>query len=588
MKWAQAHIFTLREAPADAEIKSHQLLVRGGFIRKIGPGLYTYQNLMLRSLRRVEKIIRQELDSHGCTEVLMPMVQPKELWEESGRWNTHGAQLLRFQNRNEHWFCLGPTHEEVITDLVRKDVKSYRDLPRNLYQIQTKYRDEIRPRFGLMRGREFIMKDAYSFDKTSEEALKSYDIMYKAYKNIFEKMKLKFRIVNADAGNIGGSQTHEFQVLAEAGEDHLMACNKCEFAANIEVAPVVAQTRKSQDSEQKLEKFATPKLRTIADLAKATQVSEQNLVKTMFFKTEDNRVVTVILQGADEVNPVKLKNILGLTNPPELLEEKDVKEFTGAFPGSCGPVGLKAKTLKIGNHEYKTSEAVYADQSLKGHKNFIVGANEDDFHLKGVNFDRDFKVAAYADLVLAKAGDTCPQCQSGKYESYRGIEVGHVFYLGTKYSKSMQALYLDKDGKSQVIEMGCYGIGVSRTVQAAVEQCHDNDGIIWPVPITPFHVHICLLDAQDEACSKVSAKIESELETLGFDVLVDDRDERPGVKFKDADLIGMPLRIVVGKKGVEKNELEVVVRKTKEKLVKSPTDIVGFVKEWMQQEGFNG
>lgn len=568
MKWAQAHIFTLREAPADAEIKSHQLMVRGGYIRKIGPGLYTYQNLCLRAIRKVERVVRQELDSRGGTEVLMPMVQPKELWEESGRWNSHGAQLLKFQNRNEHWYCLGPTHEEVVTDLVRKDVRSYRDLPRNIYQIQTKYRDEIRPRFGLMRGREFIMKDAYSFDRTAEEALKSYEVFYQAYKRIFERLGLKFRIVNADAGNIGGSQTHEFQVLAEAGEDHLMACDACEFAANIEVAPLLSFPRVETPLQSK-EEFETPGLKTIKALAKTTGVKERDLVKTMFFKCEDGTIVTVLLQGSDEANPVKLKNALGQTNPPELLSDEEVFKFTGAHPGSCGPVGVSGKIL--------------ADQRLKNHTNFIVGANKDGFHLKNVNFVRDFKIELYADLSLAKAGDTCPSCQKGKYQSYRGIEVGHVFYLGTKYSKSMNATYLDVAGKSQVIEMGCYGIGISRTVQAAIEQCSDADGIAWPVPLAPFEVHICLLDPNDARSVEITNDLESKLEAMGISVLVDDRDERPGIKFKDADLIGMPLRLVVGKKGIEKNEVEIALRVSKEKLTKSLPEVVDFVRSWIEE-----
>lgn len=584
MKWSQAHIFTLREAPADAEIISHQLLVRGGYIRKLAPGVHTYQNLALRVVRKVEKIIREELDAVGCTEVLMPMVQPKELWDESGRWEKYGDLLLKMQNRNAQWFCLGPTHEEVITDLVRKDVRSYRDLPRNLYQIQTKYRDEIRPRFGLMRGREFIMKDAYSFDKTSADALKAYDVMYAAYKRIFDRMGLKYRIVDADAGNIGGSQTHEFQVLAESGEDHLMACDTCEFAANIEIAPVVANEKPSTEALKSVEKFPTPGLKTIADLAKSTGLSDSDLVKTMFYKTEDNRVVTVILRGSDEVNPIKLKNTLGLTNPPELLLEDEVLQFTGAHPGSCGPHGLVSKKLKFGKFDYTASDEIYVDHALKGRRNFIVGANQDDQHFRNVNFDRDFKAKGYFDLRLAKAGDLCGKCGKGHYQSYRGIEVGHVFYLGTKYSKSLQATYLDVGGKSQVIEMGCYGIGVSRTVQAAIEQCHDADGIAWPAQLAPYDAHICVLDAADPSCAKVADELVKKLEGAGLEVLIDDRDERPGVKFKDADLIGMPLRIVIGKKGVEKNEIELVVRKTKEKLAKSPADAASFAIEWINSQ----
>lgn len=568
MKWSQAHIFTLREAPADAEIKSHQLMMRGGYIRKLGPGLYTYQNLCLRAIRKIEKIVREELDSRGGTEVLMPMVQPKEIWEESGRWDSHGAQLLKFQNRNEQWYCLGPTHEEVVTDLIRKDVRSYRDLPRNIYQIQTKYRDEIRPRFGLMRGREFIMKDAYTFDRSVQDALKSYEVYYQAYKRIFERLGLKFRIVNADAGNIGGSQTHEFQVLAEAGEDHIMACDTCDFAANVEIAPLLAFERAAAAPLPK-EEFSTPGAKSIQDLVKLTGIKSRDLVKTMYFKSELGEVFTVLLQGSDEANPIKIKNALGHTNPPELLSDEEVFKFSGAHAGSCGPIGVTGKIL--------------ADQRLRGHSNFVVGANKDGFHLRNVCIDRDFKVDLYADLSLAKAKDTCPSCKQGKYQSHRGIEVGHIFFLGTKYSQAMNANFLDEQGKSQVMEMGCYGIGISRTVQAAIEQCSDADGIAWPVPLAPFEVHICLLDPSDSASQEISQKLESELEAKGISVIVDDRDERPGIKFKDADLIGMPLRIVIGKKSIEKGEVEVFLRATKEKLVQPIGEAAQFANSWIKE-----
>lgn len=571
MKWTQSHIFTLKEAPNDAEIPSHKLLVRGGYIKKLAPGLYTYGNLTLRAIRKFESIIREELDKRGCVEILMPMVHPRELWEETNRWTEMGAGLLKFQNRNQHWFCLGATHEEAVTDYVRNDVKSYRDLPRNLYQIQTKYRDEIRPRFGLMRGREFSMKDAYSFDLDKAGALKSYDLMYEAYRAIFDRLGLKYRIVQADAGNIGGSQTHEFQLLADAGEDALLVSDSSDFAANIEVCPAIDfEPHVSLDTEhRKLEKFATPGLKTIADLAKSLKTPEKELVKTLFFsansgdpKDKDLKPVCVLLRGSDELNPVKLKNILGLVNPPLMLTDEEVKQATGAWPGSCGPVGLKIP--------------IYMDNGVKGLKNYVVGANEDGFHLKNVNHDRDFKATAVTDLRMAKAGDKDPN-SSGRLQSFRGIEVGHVFYLGTKYAQKMNAVYLDKDGKAQTIEMGCYGIGVTRTVQACIEQSHDADGIIWPAAIAPFQVHICVLDVADAKVMGLANELEKTLGSQGIDVLVDDRDERPGVKFKDADLLGMPVRVVIGKRGLDNNEVEVVQRRGKAMKKVAPSQVIAEV-----------
>lgn len=573
MRWTKTHIFTLKEAPADAEIPSHKLMVRGGYIKKLAPGIYTYGHLALRAIRKFENIIRDELDKRGCTEILMPMVHPQSLWEETNRWSEMGAGLLKFKNRNDHWFCLGATHEEAVTDYARHDIKSYRDLPRNLYQIQTKYRDEIRPRFGLMRGREFSMKDAYSFDLDRESALKAYDLMYGAYQAIFDRLGLQYRIVQADAGNIGGSQTHEFQLLADAGEDALLVSDTTDFAANVEVCPAVdPEPHVSADaSENPLEKFATPNQKTIADLAKFTGLAERELVKTLFFSGNDGldpkdkalKPFAVLLRGSDEVNPVKLKNALGLSNPPQMLTDNEVKEVTGAWPGSCGPVGLKIP--------------VYMDNGVKGLKNFIVGANEDGFHLKNVNHGRDFTVAQAGDYRMAREGDRDPSGK-GFLKAYRGIEVGHVFYLGTKYSEKMSCTYLDAHGKAQFIEMGCYGIGVTRTVQATIEQSHDADGIIWPPSIAPYHVHICALDVTDEKVMGLCARFEAELQAQGLDVLVDDRDERPGVKFKDADLLGMPVRIVVGKKGLDQNQVEVVTRKTKEMKKLAPDAVVQEVK----------
>jgi prolyl-tRNA synthetase len=559
MKWSKTHIFTLKDAPADAEIPSHKLLVRSGFIKKLAPGLYTYGVLALKAIRKFENIIREELGKEDAIEILMPVVHPRELWEETNRWSEMGAGLLKFKNRNNHEFCLAATHEEAVVDYVRHDVKSYRDLPKNIYQIQTKYRDEIRPRFGLMRGREFSMKDAYSFDVDQESALKTYDKMYKAYQRIFDRLGLQYRIVQADAGNIGGSQTHEFQLLADAGEDALLVSDTTQFAANIEVCPAIDPVPyvSPDTSEKPLEKFATPGQKSIADLEKFTGVPAKELVKTIYFSANERndpkdkslKAFAVLLRGSDEVNPIKVKNLLKMANPPLMLTDEEVKEVTGAHPGSCGPVGLKIP--------------VYADNGVQPLKNYIVGANEDGFHYKNVNHGRDYQITQVADLRMAREGDKCPE-SNGRLKSYRGIEVGHVFYLGQKYAKKMNGVFLDKNGKSQFYEMGCYGIGVTRTVQACIEQSHDQDGIIWPKAITPFHVHICLLDPKDETASNYVDVLTKEIEARNFEVLVDDRDERPGFKFKDADLLGFPVRIVVGKKGLEGNQIEVVNRKNKE------------------------
>lgn len=578
MKWSSGYLFTLKDAPTDAEIPSHILMVRGGFLRKLAPGIFTYGPLLLRSIRKFENIVRDELNKRGCIELLMPMVQPKELWEETGRWKEMGAGLQKLKNRNDHEFCLGATHEEVITDFVRKDVKSYRDLPFNLYQVQTKFRDEIRPRFGLMRGREFIMKDAYSFDVDNAGAQKSYAAMFEAYSAIFKRLGANFRYVQADSGNIGGNQSQEFHILAESGEDQLLVCEESEFAANIEVCPAIDSfTPKNPPADPlPMEEFATPGLRTIDSLAKALKVNANQLVKTMFFSASDEpeknlNPVAVILRGSDEVNPVKLKNHFKLSNPPQMLNEQEVQRVTGAMPGSCGPVGLKIPILM--------------DSGMVHRRNYTVGANKDDFHLKNVNHDRDFKVTATVDLRMAKEGDASPDGK-GKLKAFRGIEVGHIFYLGTKYSKKMEANYLSADGALQPIEMGCYGIGISRTVQAVVEQNHDKDGIVWPFSIAPFAVHISLLDPDNADAKKMADDIYTKLNALNIDTLLDDRVERPGVKFKDADLLGMPLRLNIGARGLAANEVEMIERKSKN-MTKAPANadqIVAKVQGWVREQ----
>jgi prolyl-tRNA synthetase len=554
MKWTKTHLFTLKEVPSDAEIPSHRLLVRGGYIKKLAPGIYSYGPLLLRSIRKFETTIRRELDKRGCVEVLMPMVQPREIWEESGRWQTMGPEMQRLTNRKGHDFCLGATHEEVITDYVRHDVKSYRDLPANLYQIQGKFRDEIRPRFGLMRGREFLMKDAYSFDVDQKSAKGSYQLMREAYVAIFRALGLNFRIVRADSGNIGGDLSEEFHLLAEHGEDLLLVSEKGEFAANVEVCPAVDATpAPPKEAPRALEEFETKGLKKISSLSKALNIPENRLVKTLFYSAaeegeRDLKAVAVLLRGDDELNLVKFKKALKMTREPRPLDEKEVKEVSGAWPGSCGPVGLNIP--------------IYVDNGVTTLSNLIVGANKDAFHLRNVTLDRDFKATWVGDLRLAKTGDKNPDGE-GLLKEMRGIEVGHIFYLGTKYSKAMNAKYLDEAGHEQVIEMGCYGIGVTRTVQAAIESSHDADGIVWPLSIAPFAAHICLLDP-DDAHSKVAAeRIYQGIWAAGFDCFMDDRAERPGPKFKDADLLGMPLRINIGARGIAGNEIELLDRKTK-------------------------
>lgn len=581
MKWSQSHLYTLKDAPNDAEIPSHKLMVRAGMIKKLAPGIFTYGTLALRAIRKFEMIVREELEKRGAQEVLMPMVHPRELWEETNRWDEMGPGLLKLKNRNDKWFCLGATHEEAITDYIRNDLKSYKDLPRNLYQVQTKYRDEIRPRFGLMRGREFIMKDAYTFDANVEGALKSYNLMYEAYQAIFDRLGAKYRIVEADAGNIGGSQTHEFQLLADAGEDSLLVSDSSDFAANIEVCPAIDfEPHVSNAALAAKEKFATPNQKTIKDLAAFTGLAEKELVKTLFYsanngfdpKNKELKPVAVLLRGSDEVNPTKLKKVLNLPNDPLMLTDEEVAQVSGAKPGSCGPVGL--------------SIPIYMDTGVSGLKNYIVGANEDGFHWKNINHSVDFKPTLVADLRLARPGDKCPK-SNGRLQSFRGIEVGHVFYLGRKYSEKMKAAFLDHQGKAQPFEMGCYGIGISRTVQAIIEQMHDADGIIWPVSIAPFQVHICLLDLKNEAVTKKAHEIYEKLMALGIDVILDDRDERPGFKFKDADLLGMPFRVNVGAKTLENGEVEVVERSTKQLTKIAQDQIISYLVERLPNKNKN-
>ncbi|HET7847548.1 MAG TPA: proline--tRNA ligase, partial [Pseudolabrys sp.] len=500
--------------------------------------------LGLRVLRKVEAIVREEMDRAGAQEILMPTICPAELWQETGRWEHYGTELLRFKDRHERDFCLGPTHEEIVTDLVRRSVRSYRELPLNLYQIQTKFRDEVRPRFGLMRGREFIMKDAYSFHADVADCRREYDNMYETYKRIFSRSGLRFRPVEADTGAIGGSQSHEFQVLADSGEDAIVSCNSCDYAANVEKAEVKARRPAGRDITEEspeLTKVSTPGKKSVAEVAEFLKLPADNFIKTLVYKTEGDELVAALVRGDQEINELKLRAVLKCTDLT-LADEAAVASATGVIPGFLGPIGLKLR--------------IVADLGIHGMRGAVTGANETDAHFIQVDQERDFTPAAFADLRLAAAGDACPRCERGVLEAHRGIEVGQVFYLGTKYSEAMGATYLDAEGRERPIEMGCYGIGISRMVAAAVEQNHDANGIIWPFSIAPFPVLLLPINYQDEKTREATDRLYRELEARGVEVLLDDRDERPGVKFKDGDLVGIPLRVTIGPKGLEKNSFE--------------------------------
>lgn len=548
MRYSRLFLPTLRQVPSDAEIVSHQLMMRAGMIRKLTSGVYIHLPLGLRIIKKVETIIREEMEKAGAQEILMPAMQPAELWQESGRWDIYGKELLRFKDRHGRPYCLGPTHEEVVTDLVRREVRSYRDMPLILYQIQNKFRDEIRPRFGLMRGREFAMKDAYSFDVDEEAAAKSYEKMFDAYNRIFERCGLRFRAVEADTGTIGGSFSHEFMVVAETGEDAIVICTKCGYAANLEKAevhPGYARKEEYKGPDAPMTKVSTPNIRTVEEVTQFLSVHPRQLVKTIIFETS-SEPVAVLVRGDHEVNAAKVKNILGVDNI-ELADEDTVLKLTGAPTGFAGPVGLSIKII--------------ADRAVEPMKNMVAGANERDFHLVGTNRGRDFEVSEFADLRLVTSSDLCPRCGMAM-ELKRGIEVGHVFRLGDKYSKALSSVYVDQDGNERYTIMGCYGIGVWRTVAAAIEQNHDKDGIIFPPPLAPYQVEILPLQIQEGDVIAAAETLYDQLSTQGAEVLLDDRDERAGVKFKDADLIGIPIRVTIGKKSLKNGEVEVRLRST--------------------------
>ncbi|MBO8159389.1 proline--tRNA ligase [Thermosyntropha sp.] len=562
MRYSELFCPTLREIPSEAEIISHQLLLRAGFIRKATAGVYTYMPLANRVLRKIMNIIREEMDRAGAQELLMPIVQPREIWEESGRWAVYGDEMFRLKDRHNREFALGPTHEELITSLVNADVHSYRDLPLMLYQIQNKYRDEIRPRFGLMRGREFIMKDLYSFDADYEGLDISYNKMYEAYRRVFERLNLKYRVVEADSGAIGGNESHEFVVLADTGESEIVYCDNCDYAANVEKAACVVEKQDISEPMRDIEKVATPGQKTIEEVSAFLGISKDKHVKTLMYEA-DGEIIAVVIRGDRELNEAKLKNFLNCAQL-FMAEENKVRKLCGATFGSLGPVGLECK--------------VYVDLEVANMRNFVCGANEDDFHLVNVNLGRDFVPEAVADLRNAVKGDKCPIC-GNSLDVLRGIEVGHIFKLGTKYSEAMNATFLDQNGKEKPFIMGCYGIGVSRTMAAAVEQNHDEDGIIWPIPIAPYHVIIVPVNMKNDKLRTAAEDIYNTLIEAGIETILDDRDERAGVKFKDADLIGIPVRITIGPKSLQENRVEIKKRWEKESELVELTGVLEKVRE---------
>ncbi len=565
MRYSRMFLPTVREVPSDAEVISHQLMIRAGLIRKLTSGIYSVLPLGYRTVKKVEEIIRQEMDAAGAQEVYLPAVQPAELWQESGRWGFYGKELLRFKDRHMRDYCIGPTHEEVITDLVRNEVKTYRQLPRNLYQIQTKFRDEVRPRFGVMRCREFDMKDAYSFDADEKGADLSYEKMFKAYSRIFTRIGLIFRPVEADSGNIGGAYSHEFMVLADTGEDALAFCSGCDYAANLEKAEIEKPVEQPLDVSQfkPLETVHTPGVRTIEEVSAFLDVTPQDIVKTLVF-TADGKPAAVLIRGDEEVNEAKLRNFLG-ADAVELATDDIVLEVTNSPKGFAGAIGIRAP--------------VYADYSLMNRVNMVMGANREDYHVKNANLGRDFAVKAFADLRIIKESDSCPRC--GKPVRFaRGIEVGHVFKLGTKYSKAMNANFLGEDGKPAPFEMGCYGIGITRLPAAAVEQNHDERGIIWPDALAPFTVVICPISPDRSPDVKAAAeKLHDDLAALGVDVLLDDRNERPGAMFADWELIGVPHRITIGDKGLKEGQVEYQHRRDSAATKLGVAEVFAYVKE---------
>ena len=548
MRVSRLYAPTLREVPAEAEVVSHQLMLRAGFMRKAAGGIYSYLPLALRVLKKIESIVREEMDQAGAQELLMPIVQPAEMWQESGRWDVYGAEMFRLNDRHNRNFCLGPTHEEMVTTLIRADIRSYRQLPLNVYQIQNKFRDERRPRFGLMRGREFIMKDAYSFDRDEEALDKSYQAMYDAYTRIFNRCGLNFRPVEADSGAIGGSGSHEFMVIADSGEAEIVFCNECDYAANVEKAELAPITSVDEPLNE-LKTVETPDCKTIADVCSYLNLPIEKSVKAVAY-TSEKGLILCFVRGDHEVNEIKVINTCNVINL-EMASEEELSK-AGTVGGYMGPVGMDPEKVMI-----------VVDSSVMNMHNFCCGANKCDAHYLNVNPGRDFTPTYVADIRLIQVTDACPHC-GGKISKARGIEVGQVFKLFTKYSEALKATYLDENGKEKPMVMGCYGVGVSRTMAAAIEQNNDADGIIWPVAIAPYQVLVVPVNVKDELSTQMAEEVYSNLLKAGIETAIDDRKERPGVKFKDADLIGYPIRVVIGPKTLTEKQIEVKIRKTGE------------------------
>lgn len=560
MKMSNMMMMTMKEVPAEAEISSHQLMLRAGLMRKMASGIYNYMPLGLKALRKVEDIVRDEMNKSGAQEILASAMIPSELWQQSGRWDAYGAEMFRVKDRNDRDFCLGPTHEEVFTDLVRSEIKSYKQLPINLYQIQTKYRDERRPRFGVMRSREFLMKDAYSFDKNQEGLDLSYNKMHDAYVNIFNRCNLDAKAVEADSGAIGGSNSAEFMVQSEVGEDDVVFCDSCNYAANIEKAETVAEEMEKEDLVE-MSEVETPNVGTIEDLTKFFNKDAKKFAKTLLFNA-DGKIVAVMVRGDREVNEVKVTNAIGEVNDLQMASEEQVKLATGAAIGFAGPVGIKVDLLLV-------------DNEVANMCNAIVGANKTGYHLSNVNYGRDF-TGVVGDFRNITTGEKCPKC-GGTVTISRGTEVGHIFKLGTKYSEAMDAMFIDEDGKKKPFIMGCYGIGVTRTLASIIEQNHDDNGIIWPLEVAPYQVSVIAVNSKDEDQMRIAEEIYNNLCKMGLDVLLDDRKERAGVKFKDADLMGIPMRITVGKK-ITENQVEFKLRNSEDIDVINIDDVYNRVK----------
>jgi len=565
MRTTQFPLSTVKEIPADAEIASHKLMIRAGLIRKLASGLYTWLPLGLRVLRKVEKITREEMEKAGALEVLMPTLQPAELWQETGRWEQYGAELARLQDRHNRDFCLGPTHEEVITDLARNELKSYKQLPITYYQIQTKIRDEIRPRFGIMRSREFIMKDAYSFHLDQESLQQTYDVMYQAYSNIFDQFGLKYRAVIADSGSIGGAVSHEFHVLADSGEDAIAFSTDSDYAANIEKAEAIMPSGSRAEAIVELSLVETPNQHSIEEVSQFFNVSPERCLKTLIVKGEDETLVALLLRGDHELNELKAEKIKGVLSPLEFASDEDIIASCGCKPGSIGPIGLDFKVI--------------VDRSATLLSDFVCGANQDGKHYKGVNWERDLPLPQTEDIRLVVEGDSSPD-GNGTITMARGIEVGHIFQLGDKYTESMKASIINEGGKSQTLLMGCYGIGISRIVAAAIEQKHDDKGIIWPDNLAPFQVALCPMNMhKSERLRTAVENMYQKLQDAGIEVLLDDRKVRAGFMFSDMELIGIPHRIVMGDRGLDSGNVEYRSRTDSESQDIALDDIVEFIKE---------